>query len=524
MKKTLVPLFLFLSFLSQAQTTSVTLSKKFSLKEHGSTMNGGQFFKVGDNWFAMELDYAGMQFAYTAKLDKIKYGINILKYDAGMKEVKKISFQGKEKQFGPFIPRLVLFHDKLILLYYQSMADNSIKLSMAVIDPETLDEISGKDLYSISQRNVGLFKIEGALSHNHLMTEASPDSSRLLIAQAGNTNELFSCLLGADMIPVRKMVSKFKSNMVDIDVEHFAIDNALNRYFGYRYKTGQAKNSGILLQDNKGKEALLPVNAGKGAAFEIDEINLAPSKDHTKMYAYATYGYGENAGEGILLTTVDANAARIGQPQLFPFPMDVRLKLEKKGYADKHNGNMGLVEMTYESTELEDGTLALTGVMRKEEIKTINTYSSIHDPVGHTSSDAVYYSGPLITAMIRDNKCSFAVLYRNQLLSSASQVILHPYGDKLVCFYTVAKKHLESDDLRKPADPDDLILAEAVFSSDGKLVSREMIGDKAGSLDYFISEFKPLSANSYIFPLARLRANMARYYVEMEQWVTLDIH
>ncbi|HEY4287841.1 MAG TPA: hypothetical protein VGN00_12135 [Puia sp.] len=72
-----------------------------------------------------------------------------------MKEVKKISFQGKEKQFGPFIPGMILFQDQLVLVYYQSLEDNSIKLSMAVIDPETLDEKPGKELYTISQRNVG---------------------------------------------------------------------------------------------------------------------------------------------------------------------------------------------------------------------------------------------------------------------------------------------------------------------------------------------------------------------------------
>lgn len=45
------------------------------------------------------------------------------------------------------------------------------------------------------------------------------------------------------------------------------------------------------------------------------------------------------------------------------------MKLEKRGYADKHDGNPGLVKMLYSSTELGDGTLVISGLMRKELVK-----------------------------------------------------------------------------------------------------------------------------------------------------------
>ncbi len=185
------------------------------------TDKDGLTFKAGEGWYSLEIDYKNMQFAYTAKLDKIKYGVNIYKYDADMKEVKKVSLKGN-RELGPFSPKMIYFQNRLVVLYYKVMEDNSIRLFMSVVDPATLEEKENKDLYSISERNVGLFKIEGALNRNKLLIITSPDTSKLLISQSGNTGELFTCSIGADMIPVKKMTTKIKQGLEEFEIQSCA--------------------------------------------------------------------------------------------------------------------------------------------------------------------------------------------------------------------------------------------------------------------------------------------------------------
>src|SRR6266567_4855775 len=100
MKKTFLVLSLLYAVCLNAQTTTLSLSKKFSLKDPGSTLFGA-VMGAGDFYYSMVVDYKGMQFAYSATLNKIKYSIEIHKYDEDMKEVKKISLPGHGKDLGP---------------------------------------------------------------------------------------------------------------------------------------------------------------------------------------------------------------------------------------------------------------------------------------------------------------------------------------------------------------------------------------------------------------------------------------
>jgi len=110
-----------------------------------------------------------------------------------MKSVKSAALHGKGKEFGPFNPQLIEFHDRLLLFYYKVIEDKSIQLSMCVIDPATLDEKENIDLYNIVERNGWLFKAGDAILNNRLIVSKSADANRLMVGQSGNTDELFTC-------------------------------------------------------------------------------------------------------------------------------------------------------------------------------------------------------------------------------------------------------------------------------------------------------------------------------------------
>jgi len=495
------------------------------LKDRGMTDKDGLTFKAGEGWYSMEIDYKNMQFAYTAKLDKIKYGVNIYKYDADMKEVKKVSLRGN-RELGPFSPQMLYFQNRLVVLYYKVMEDNSIKLYMSVVDPATLEEKENNDLYAISERNVGLFKIEGVLNRNRLALKISPDSSKLLISQSGNTGEMFTCIVGPDLVPMKKMTTRIREKMEEFEIQNCAIDNAGNKYFGYSYKAGPANKKGMLLQDNNGKETYLPLTPGRNSGFEADQLSFQSSRDNTRMYVYTTYGHSETEEEGVLLTTVDVNHAVLAEPQLFPFPMDLRMKLSVRDYTNKEKGGMTVKQGSYHMTEMDNGTVVLSGSPVNLVARTMMV-SSMNHSTARSVDSRQYFHGPVIHVFINNGICVFGVLNRNQQSTQASGFIVQPLGDKLVCIYTDTKKNMESlapDELSKPADADNLVLGEAVFGSDGALISRKVIGDRMGNLNYFTSYSRPLSDHSYIFPLGRNRVNMVRYYTEVEQWAVVDIN
>src|SRR6266542_5105746 len=94
----------------------------------------GSIIRVNDNFIRYEVDYGHMQLAYTAKLNKVKYGINLYRYDNDMKEVQTLSLDDKQKDLGPFIPSFFTFGGKLHVLYYQYTNDNTIKFFLTQVN------------------------------------------------------------------------------------------------------------------------------------------------------------------------------------------------------------------------------------------------------------------------------------------------------------------------------------------------------------------------------------------------------
>jgi hypothetical protein len=523
MKQIFFVLTLFAFSIMHAQTVNVSFSKKFSLRDHALTQKDGGTFKVGDFFFTMETDYKGMQLAYTAKLDKIKYGINIFRFDGDMKELNKVALDGDGKTLGPFPPRGASFNGKLLFFYYKTQDNGSIQLLYSVVDPETMNASPAKELYTISERNVGIFKLEKAVLGNVLSLAISPDNSKLLVAQSGNTNEVFTVVFDKDLVTGKPVISRVKGDLEDFGIQQAHIDNDGNKYFTYGYTEDKHGKSGVLLQNTSGKEAWLTVRTMQDAQ-ESGALFLHPSKDNTKMYLYGIC-VGEHLDEGVFLTTADAMKLKLGNPQVFAYPPDLREKLHKMDYADKDHGNLSVKRAYYLFNELEDGTVALTGY----PINIVNRTRTemIGMNAGRTTAVVDHFAGPIVNIFIKNGKCSFGVIYRNQEMTAASELIAIPYKDKLVCIYNDSPKSIGSDDLRvidKKYDAGDLVLAAAVVGNDGVVVSRNKIADKTGRACYFTGFKQRLSDQSYLVPLGQDKVNMMRYYTELEQWATVEVN
>jgi len=116
---------------------------------------------------------------------------------------------------------------------------------------------------------------------------------------------------------------------------------------------------------------------------------------------------------------------------------------------------------------------------------------------------------------------------RKQIISEASDCIYFAWKNNLVCIYNDREKNLQSNDARDVSSENntgDLVLAEAVISSDGAVLSKKKIADKPqGGNSFFTGVPQRLSSTSYVIPLGRRRVNMMQYYTELTQWATLSI-
>lgn len=505
----------------RAQTFNVKLSDKFSLRDRGLTEKDGGTLRRGDFFYCMETAYKSMRFAYTAKLDKIKYGINIYKYDGNMKEVKQGSLQSGDKSFGPFPPRMTLFAGKILIFYYQVLENGAIQLLYSTVDPESVSVAAGKILYTTTEKNVGFLKMEKVVVGNKLHFCPSPDSTKLLVSQSGNNQEMFSCVINADLSVEKPIVSKVKANMEDFGIQHVLIDGAGNRYFSYSFAEDKATKNGVFVRNAGGREGFLPFRATSDEG-EPGTLSLGLSKDNAKIFVYGASS-AEHLEEGVVLASVDGDGIKLGKPQLFPFPKELKDRLHKMDYTQKHPSPESQKEVYYESNVLEDGTVVLTGFPVDHE-----NHAPMLSPGQHyASSVSKDYAGPVINIFIKDGKSNVGVIYRNQKLSAASVPVTNPYGDKLICIYTDSEKGISSDDPHtndKVRDEDELVLAVAILGSDGTIMSKKKLADRVGGANFFTGFTQQLSGTRYLIPVGRNRMNLARYYTELEEWATLDIN
>jgi hypothetical protein len=513
MKKMFLAFLLLDWYACQAQTINVTISEKFSLRDRGMTEKDGATQRRGDFFYCMETDYKSMQFAYTAKLDKIKYGINMYKYDGNMKQVQQVGLQGGDKSYGPFPPRMTQFGGKMLIFYYQAMDNGAIQLLYSTVDPESLNISAGKQLYTISEKNVGLFKLEKAVFGNKLLFCLSPDGSKLLVSQSGNTSEMFACVINADLSIEKPVASKVNANMEDFAVERVLLDEAGNRYFAYSFLEDKADKHGVFVQNVAGKVGFLSFRANADGV-EAGRLGFQLSKDQQKVFVYGPSS-SEHLEEGVILATVDATGMKLGKPQLCPFPAELKERLKKMDYTEKHRDHLIVKDIFYHSNVLDDGTVVLTGFP-------IDRETSILPSATITNS----YGGPILNIFIKDEKFALGVIYRNQQWTQASSPVTIPYGDKLVCIYTDSEKGIASDDAHtndKVKHEDDLVLAMAVLNSDGTIVSKKKLADRAGGANFFTLYTQQSTASQYLIPLGKNKTNLARYYTELEAWATLDI-
>jgi len=499
---------LLLAQLSKAQEFNYTVTKEFAIKNDDM----GSIIRVNDNFIRYEVDYGPMQLAYTAKLNKVKYGINLYRYDNDMKAVQTLSLDDKQKDLGPFIPSFFTFGGKLHVLYYQYTNDNTIKLFLTQVNPADLSITKKVEIFSFDQKNVGVFKIDNAISANHVYVSASPDKKSVLVAH-GNSSAITTCIIDDQLNITHNSVVEIPA-LTRFSIVSLFLDNNNNKYFSYNYMENKENRRGILTDDNKGNTKFLEFKTGQ-PDYSANNLQFAGTKDN-KVYIYANY-YGDYLNEGLLLTTIDTATFQISNARLFPYPDDYKQRISKMDFGEKVKGKYSIRKVDYEFRELENGTLTFAGVP---------SYTVVSSGMKSTRFDD--YAGPVMTVFISpDYKANFSMIPRSQKGTAASAVMLATYNNNLVCVYADKEKNINSamdDDPSTTKDAEDLVLGVAVFDSKGNIVRRTKIADKPGGNNYFITALsQKMTDKAFLIPIGRMRVNMVKYYFEFQKLAGVEI-
>lgn len=496
--------------LLNAQEFNVSETKDFTIKNDDL----GSFVKVGNNYIRYEIDYGPMQFAYTAKLKKVRYGVNLYRYDENMKEAQKVSLDNDKKGMGPFVPGFFGFAGKLYVLYYQFGDDDVIKTFLAEVNPDNLTITKTVELFTFDQKNVGIFKIEDAIGSNKIFAIASPYKKKVLIAHC-NSASISSCIID-EHLNITNNTFIQSQGKEKFAVASLFLDNNSTKYFAYNYAENKENRRGILTEDNKGAAKFQEFKTGESEHW-ANRLQFASSKDNNKVYVYANY-YGNYLDEGLLLTTINAATFEINKPTLFAYPEDYKKRINKLGFGADNKGTLSVRRVDYQVKELDNGTLAFAGV---PSYTVATNYSR-----GMMYTE---YAGPIMMVFVSpDNKANFSMIPRRQKGNiQTSSIMLATYNDNLVCIYCDKEKNLSiglKDDPSMSYDLQNVVLAAAVFDSDGNIIRRKKIADKPdGGNNFFNSANWQVTDRSFLIPIGRQRVNMVKYYIQLEKLATVEI-
>ena len=308
-----------------------------------------------------------------------------------------------------------------------------------------------------------------------------------------------------------------KSEAATPVAEYFHLTNACldskdNKYIAYTFQDRYNDKGGIVIEAKNQKPEFQEFNAGH-SFFRTYNLKLAASKDESKVYMYCCYSTypHDQFYEGIILASVNTTTLKMNTPQLYPYPDDYKQKNYKDDFGDKKKGFLTVVKSRCNFNEMDNGMVAITGYPDFS----LSEYNS--PSTGH-----------IFAAFIsKDNKATYSVLPRLQSGNAYSNLITVVKDNKLICFYTDVEKNVLADIKDKakccPA-PANMVLAAAVFDSNGNLIERKKVADEpGGNICYIPNLYNKINDQSFMFPLGRQRVSLVKKYNEFTAIAFLSV-
>jgi hypothetical protein len=473
--------------------------------------------KYGDKFYTNKTDWGKMQFAFSANLKKIKYGVEITQYDEQLKEVKVLSLDNKEKDFGPFNPIVHYGKNAIYVMYFKYANEDKIKMYVAKVNPDDLLVIATQEIMEYDQKNQAFWGTVKTIEDTQTFYTVSEDGKQVWIIHA-SPSLILSSVIDGDL----KIVQNTQATPVKLDkllITGAYIGNDGNKALVYKYKDPEFKEfdtRGVFFQPANQNGAFQTVK------FPDDNfagnLVLKPSKDGRKVYIGGEY-YGkeyDDAGKGVLLGEVNIKAQSVSTPVFYPYTPELKQRVSDLDFATKRKGEIVFKDhaLNYEINEMENGTLVLSADM-------LTTTGSMEH--------SVTFRGPVIHVFIKPGANASMTLIPKKQPAGYTGFSNYIFKDKFICMYVdlpkFQEKEFEDKKIGLVRGIGDLVPVANIYDAEGKLISRKMVLDSRkgikGSIE--IEDGSKIGDNKFVFLVTSLKANMVKYYTSVNQICYLEI-
>lgn len=537
-------IFLLYSLHLFSQHSTLTLSKEFKVAEGAykhQTVTHSVYFN--NNFYSVTNSAAsGGKWLFT-KLYDVKFSVTISQFDKDMNQVKEVVLENGEKNFGPMLPEMLTFNNKLYVAYFKAADKTSFSVYLAALDENTLTLDQPKLIGTIKQDNVGVLEIESVVNSGLVYFVISPDDTKLLAVCKNAPNKVQTTLLDDKL-------QTLKQNLISITLSSFQIPSAVltddNRACLILESEEGTRILGI---GPNGEKTEIRYNAAGELAPNITRAKLA--KDGKSIFIYSTTtesGQRPVWCNGFMVARLDPVNFKLSKPLTYPMPGEFIQTVAEKGGGLRHKKDYAISLFTPELLEMENGEIAIVGSPERIAVDVSRSAPNMNNQTHNTATTTLTVGPVLVMFPDKNGKTFDPVIIPREIMLSKSQesgsgairVVSAPrqsdvtagfiatqLDGNIVVIYNDNVKNLSKDADEKTTitkSTGDLELAEALVNKERKLEYRKLISQlNQGRSTFYLGNAIPANSSSIIFPIGKegLGFNaMKTYYTN---WCFLDI-
>ncbi len=458
--------------------TSAVTAQKFSVETIGQIKDKKSFSDIVlfDNRFYGLETAASSKFGWTATLDKMKSSCKLLVFDNKLNLTKEVPLADGKEVFGPFSPFYKAINNKLCLIYYKYDSKNGIEIYSSVVDPVTAALSDAKKILTMSQKNIGLFKMMDLYSSYDLLIETSADKSKNFFFWTSGVNNACSYSVTDNEMNVIRSGNYEIENVKEFTISNVLVDNAGNFFVGCLYLKKEVFLPYLLsgLSGSSMKTTELQMESVKAHS-----IYIAPGTDETKLKLYGTSSQDGEYITGAYSLFIDKKSLKISNPLVKEVPPELVEKFDDDSYAVTKKKSYGLHPyVQFDNITLSDGTLMLAGDLTRFQ------------NVGADRPSAPVKGSSLIIIFKPASDILIKRLPKKEVLGqkTGSSFFAHKRSDNLILLYTDRESNINIpiDDAKctQFSTGKDNVLVAATIEKDGR-ITRRILNPATTSSFYF---------------------------------------
>lgn len=478
-----------------------------------------------------------------SKLYDVKFSVTLARYDVNMNKLKEVNLENGAKIFGPLIPKIVFFNNKIFLAYYKANNTEAFDVYLASVNENDLSVGEPKKICTIQQENVGIFKLEAVITGGLVYFTTSPDNTKLLVACKGSSNKMQTFILNQQLDIVKQ--AKFQVGLQEFTTTSAVLTNDDKICF----VISSGEGTRIVGINPEGKKSELRFNPAGNLKPYFTRANI--SRDGKTIFIFSTTTPTDQTNtwcNGMMISTFDLNTFKIAKPSTYEFTPEFIQSIAQMGGGEKRKKEFFMHNFDPNLLELENGSIAIIG---SPEAINSNTSSSTPNRNNQSSTVAttIYKAGPVIvffpdlkgktfdqvviprkiifTKMARSGSGSIQLVQSPSVSSSSAGLVSSTTANEIVVIYNDNETNLLQEEGKKTVTTKaagDLALAEAFIGKDKKLAYRKLVSESQKDRSaYYLGNTIPTSTSSIVFPIAKEGLGFNARKIFFTNWCFLNI-